>query len=136
MSIKQFVIAYVSSAVAFLAMDSVWLTLMAERLYRPSIGHLMLDKFQYGPAVLFYAIYVIGVVVLAVSPALDKGQWSSALLLGGLLGLVAYGAYDMTNQATLRGWPWRLTLIDLCWGTVVTGVASTVGYAVTRWVDR
>jgi uncharacterized membrane protein len=130
MSIRQYLSAYAGTAVTFLALDAVWLTTMAERLYRPAIGHLMMDKPSFGPAAAFYLFYFVGVVVFAVVPALNSQRWQTALGLGVLLGLVAYGAYDFTNQATLKGWPWRLTVIDLAWGGFATAVAALVGWRV------
>jgi uncharacterized membrane protein len=134
---RHHVIAYVASAVVFLALDAVWLASMADRLYRPALGRLMLDRFALAPAAIFYALYMIGVVAFAIAPALEGGRWTTALGLGALLGLVSYGTYDLTNQATLRDWPWRVTLADLCWGTFATGIAAAIGCAVTAWVtDR
>lgn len=134
MNIKQVLIAYPVTAVVFLALDAAWLTIMAERLYRPALGRLMLDRFELLPAVAFYLVYIVGVLVFAVMPGLESRRWTTALGLGALLGLVAYATYDLTNQATLRDWPWRVTLADLCWGTVVTAAAAAAGCRVTAWL--
>ena len=131
MSIRQISIAYVSTAVVFLALDAVWLGTMADRLYRPAIGHLMSDRFFLAPAVLFYLLYVAGVVVFAVMPALASGRWTTALGLGALLGLLAYATYDLTNQATLKDWSWTVTIADLCWGTFVTAVSAAAAARIT-----
>ena len=131
MNVKPVLIAYAVTALVFLALDAIWLTAMADRLYRPALGRLMLDRFELAPAVAFYAVYLVGVVVFAVMPGLESRRATTALGLGALLGLVAYATYDLTNQATLRDWPWRVTLADLCWGTLVTGVAAAVGCRVT-----
>jgi uncharacterized membrane protein len=131
MSSRQFFIAYASTLLVFLGLDAIWLTTMADRLYRPAIGHLMLDRFAIWPALAFYAIYVAGVVVFAVSPALAGGRWMSALGKGALLGLCAYATYDLTNQATLKGWPWHLTLADLCWGSFVTAASAAAACRLT-----
>ena len=134
MTLKPALIAYAATAVVFLALDAAWLTTMADRLYRPELGRLMLDRPEVAPAAAFYLLYVVGVVVFAVLPGLESGRWTTALGLGALLGLVAYGAYDLTNQATLRGWSWRVTLADLCWGTFVTAVAAAASCRVTAWL--
>lgn len=131
MSLRQFAIAYAAAAVVFLVLDAIWLTLMADRLYRPAIGHLMLERFALAPAAAFYAIYLAGVVVFAVSPALGSGRWLTALGLGALLGFMAYATYDLTNQATLKDWSWTVTIADLCWGTFVTAVAAAVAARIT-----
>ena len=127
MTFKQFTIAYGATAVVFLALDAIWLTVMADRLYRPAMGHIMLERFALAPAGAFYAIYVLGVVAFAVAPGLSQRSCLAALGMGTLLGLVAYATYDLTNQATLKGWPWKVTLADLCWGTAVTGVSAAAG---------
>jgi len=94
----------------------------------------MLDRFDLAPAAAFYLVYLVGVVVFAVLPGLESRRWMTSLGLGALLGFVAYATYDLTNQATLRDWPWRVTIADLCWGTVVTGVAAAVGCRVSAWL--
>jgi uncharacterized membrane protein len=131
MSFKQNVIAYLATAVVFLSLDAIWLVTMAERLYRPALGHLMREQFAIGPALAFYAVYFTGVVAFAVTPALARGRWRVAFRLGALLGLVAYATYDLTNQATLKDWPWHVTLADLVWGTLVTAVSATAALGIT-----
>ena len=115
-------------------MDAAWLFLMAERLYRPAIGALMRDDFDKLAAGVFYACYVTGMVFFAVRPA---HRVRDAAGRGALFGLVAYATYDLTNQATLRGWPWGVTLADLAWGTCASAVACAIGWRVAaRSVSR
>lgn len=134
MTPRRFLFAYAATALVFLALDALWLTAMADRLYRPALGHLMLERFDVAPAALFYVLYVAGVVAFAVAPALASGRIATALGFGALLGLVAYGSYDLTNQATLRDWPWHVTIADLCWGTFATSAAAIAGARLTaRW---
>ncbi len=127
------IIAYIATGVAFLGIDAVWLSFAANKLYRPNIGPLMLDKFSVPPAALFYLIYIGGIVFFAIAPALASGRWTAALVRGALLGFVCYATYDLTNQATLKGWSSTVTVADLCWGTFVTGAAACVGFLVLRW---
>jgi uncharacterized membrane protein len=127
MSIRQFLTAYAAAALVFLAIDGAWLATMASRVYRPAIGHLMRPDLDMKAAVTFYMLYVAGVVIFAVAPALEGRSWMSALGRGALLGLFAYATYDLTNQATLKEWPWRLTLIDMGWGAFVTAAAAAAG---------
>ena len=131
MSTLQFFASYLSTALVFLVLDAVWLTVMADRLYRPALGNIMLERFSPAPAVIFYVIYMVGVVVFAVAPSLVTGRWTTALALGALLGLMAYATYDLTNQATLKNWPWKVTIADLCWGTFVTAVSAAAGSRIT-----
>lgn len=126
---------YLATALAFLACDAFWLTIAARHLYRPQLGTLLRDDFSLAPAVSFYVIYIVGILVFAVAPALDAERWSTALWRGALLGLVAYATYDLTNQATVRNWSSVVTIADLCWGTVLTGFAATIGFAAARWVS-
>jgi uncharacterized membrane protein len=123
-----------ATAISFLALDSIWLSMAASRLYRPKLGPLLLDHFKLAPAAAFYLIYLLGIMVFAVAPAVASGRWTTALMRGALLGLVAYSTYDLTNQATLRGWSATVTIADLCWGCFVTGAAATIGFTVARWM--
>lgn len=131
MSIRQFFVSYLSTALVFLVLDAIWLTVMADRLYRPALGSIMLERFAPAPAVIFYLIYMVGVVVFAVAPSLVTGRWTTALALGALLGLMAYATYDLTNQATLKNWSWTVTIADLCWGTFVTAISAAAGSKIT-----
>jgi uncharacterized membrane protein len=126
---KKALIAYVSTLLTFLLLDGIWLGLLMAPTYRELLGSLMLDKPLLFPAAVFYGLYVIGCVVFVVLPALS---WQRAAKLGALLGLVAYGTYDLTNWATLRGWSAQVSLLDWAWGTVATAVACTVGYLVAK----
>jgi uncharacterized membrane protein len=120
----------------FFAVDFVWLTKLSTGIYRPRLGELLLDQPNLLIAGLFYLFYVGGIVYLAVAPALADGGWSKALVAGLVLGFVAYGTYDLTNLSTLRGWPWSVTLIDLAWGTALTGVAAVSGFFITQFFLR
>jgi len=134
MTLRQILIAYAGTALVFLALDAIWLTTMADRFYRPALGALMLERFVLLPAILFYGLYVVGIVVFAIGPSLGHGRLIGALWRGALLGLMAYATYDLTNQATLRGWPWHVTVADLCWGTFVTAAAAAAGCTLTEWL--
>jgi uncharacterized membrane protein len=132
----KLLIAFGSTAVAFIALDAVWLTVMSSRLYKPALGDLMSGKVDGVAAVAFYVIYMSGLVYFAVWPALQSGGWKAALLNGAVLGFVAYATYDLTNQATLRNWSVRVTVADLCWGAFVSAAAAAIGYAITAWANR
>lgn len=127
-----YVLAYVATALVFFGIDAVWLTLMGTAFYRPLMGDMVLDKFRAAPAIAFYLIYVAGIVVFAITPAIASGKWTTALVFGAFFGFCAYATYDLTNQATLKAWPLALTLVDLAWGTVLTAAAATFGYIIAR----
>ena len=127
---------YVLALPVLLVVDGVWLGLVAKGFYRRELGPLMLDEFRLAPAALFYLLYAAGLVVLAIEPGLGRGSVLRAALLGGVVGLVAYAAYDLTNYATLRGFTPRLVAVDLVWGTLmsagVAGAAAALARAL-RW---
>lgn len=124
----KWIAAYIGAGVAFAAVDFVWLSTMTERFYKPVLGPILAPKPDMTAAVLFYLIYIGGIVFFAVAPALKEGGWTRAALNGAVLGFVAYATYDLTNQATLAIWQTKLTIVDLCWGTVLTMTAATGGY--------
>jgi uncharacterized membrane protein len=129
---RRYLIAYVSVLVMMLLLDGTWLTFAVRSIYRPRLGDLLLDKPNLAPAAIFYLLYGFGVVALAVAPSLRDGIWTGAALSGALLGLIAYATYDLTNQATLRGWSGVITVVDITWGTFLTSVAATGAYWVAQ----
>ncbi len=133
----RYLIAYFSTLFVFLILDGIWLGVLMAPTYKAQLGPLLLDSPRILPAALFYAFYMVGIIVFAILPGIDAQQWQRTALLGALLGLMAYGAYDMTNLATLKGWPLQISLIDLAWGAVITSVSATAGYfAVSAWGGR
>jgi uncharacterized membrane protein len=129
---KAYGIAYLATAVVFLVIDACWLTIAASRLYKPLLGDMLLDTFNVKAAILFYAIYIFGVVYFAIQPAFQSGSWTTATIHGAIFGFCAYATYDLTNQATLRNWPVTITVADLCWGTLLTAVAATAGFLISK----
>ncbi|MBA4364094.1 MULTISPECIES: DUF2177 family protein [Pseudomonas] len=129
---KKGLFAYAGTLLAFLVLDGLWLGVLMAPTYRALLGPLMLDQPLLAPAAVFYLLYVLGCVVFVVLPA---KTWRRASVLGALLGLVAYGTYDLSNWATLNGWSAQLALMDMAWGTLATCIACTVGYWVARKVQ-
>ncbi len=127
---KLYVFSYIATAVVFLVIDGAWLSIMAGRLYRPILGDIMLKKLRPMPAILFYLIYLSGILVFAIHPAIESGVWWVAAERGAMLGFFCYATYDLTNQATLRNWSPLITIVDLAWGTLVTAAASATGYSI------
>lgn len=123
--------AFVATGIAFAAIDSIWLSTMATRLYKPEIGELMASEFRLVPAIIFYLLYITGILIFAVRPGLTAGSWQTALVQGALFGFFCYVTYDMTNYATLKVWSLKVTVLDLMWGSFLTGAAAAVGTAVT-----
>jgi uncharacterized membrane protein len=123
---------YAATLVVFTGVDFVWLGRMGDSFYRPAMGGLAMDGFRLGPAIVFYLLYALGIVFFAVSPALAAQSWKMATAYGLALGLVGYGVYDLTNQATLKNWPLSLTLVDMAWGCFLTGLSALAGYSAGR----
>lgn len=120
----QLIAAYGATAILFGALDAVWLTKVGPKLYRPEIGALLMDGWRPAPALIFYALYILGIQIFAVAPALAAGKWQVAAQWGALFGFFCYMTYDLTNHATMRIWSTKITLADIAWGTVATGVAA------------
>lgn len=129
-----YIIAYISTAAIFLTIDFIWLGLVAKNFYHEQLGHLMLDEVNLPMAAGFYLIYAVGIVIFAISPALQSGKWITALTLGALFGFFAYATYDFTNMATLKDWPFLMSYVDIAWGTFITGVSATLGYLATQFL--
>lgn len=129
-----YIVAYIASLIVFGALDAIWLTTMTSRIYRPVLGDILLSDLRVAPALAFYLLYPVGLVVFAAMPALRSGSAGTALAHGALFGLIAYATYDLTNYATLRSWTLQITLIDLAYGTVVAGLTALAAYQAARWV--
>jgi len=122
---------YVITLLIFFAIDLVWLGVVAKNFYRQHIGHLMSADVNWSAALLFYAVYIAGIVFFAIKPAFEAGSASRALAYGAFFGFIAYATYDLTNQATMKNWPVLVTVIDLAWGTVLTATVAFLSYQVS-----
>jgi uncharacterized membrane protein len=133
----QLIAAYVITAVLFGVLDAVWLGKMVPAVYRPEIGEMLMKGWRPTPALIFYALYMLGIQIFAVAPALKTGQWQTALLWGALFGFFCYMTYDLTNYATLKVWSLKVTILDIIWGTVATGVAAgATAWAVLTFLPK
>jgi uncharacterized membrane protein len=129
----KYIVGYIATGLAFAMIDSIWLRNMYTRLYQPEIGELLMKGgFRMGPAIIFYTLYILGMMIFAVGPALHSGKWQTALLWGAMLGFFCYMTYDLTNFATLKVWSTKVTILDIIWGTFLTGSASLAGFWVTQ----
>jgi uncharacterized membrane protein len=131
--ILKYLAAYIFTGLAFALIDSIWLRNAYTKLYQPEIGDmLMKDGFRVGPAIAFYMLYIIGMIIFAVVPAMASGRWQTALIQGAMLGFFCYMTYDLTNMVTLKHWSMKVVILDIIWGTFLTGSASASGYLVTN----
>lgn len=120
----MFVKLYFIALPIFFSMDMIWLGVAAKNFYVKQIGFLMKSNVNWLAAVLFYLLFIVGLVVFVIAPAVEKGSWVRALLFGALFGLITYATYDLTNLATVRDWPLALTAVDLTWGAVLAASVS------------
>jgi uncharacterized membrane protein len=131
--IKTALTAYAGSLATLLVLDAIWLGIVARTFYRDQLGELMLPQPSLGIAALFYLFFTAAVVILAVLPAFANASLTTALIYGAVIGLAAYGTYDITNLSTLRNWPLTLSLVDMAWGTIITAATAAGGYGVARY---
>ena len=126
---------YFVSLLVFLGIDMVWLGVLAKDFYRRQIGGLMRNEVGWGWAVAFYLLFVVGLVVFVISPAVENRSITQAVTRGVLFGLITYATYDLTNMATLKGWSWQVTVVDLIWGMVLSGLVAMISSLVLmKWV--
>jgi uncharacterized membrane protein len=123
--------AYISGLLVMVVLDAAWLSFATSKLYKPGIGHLMAASPVIPAAILFYLIYAGGVTYLITLPALAGGGPSAALIRGAVLGLIAYGTYDLTSLAIMSGWPLNVTILDMIWGAILTGAAASISTLIT-----
>ena len=127
---QDFIVRFLVAGGIMAVIDAVWLSVIANKFYKSQIKPLLLEKPNMPAAVIFYIIYVVGIVAFVLAPAIEKGSWQYAVGYGALFGFVTYATYDLTNLATLKGWTTKLVIVDLLWGAVLTaGVAG-----LTYWV--
>jgi uncharacterized membrane protein len=128
MFIKLFLIALP----VFFLIDIIWLVLVAKKFYQEQIGFLMKPDINWFAAIIFYLLFIAGLVVFVISPAVEKHSWLHALIFGALFGLITYATYDLTNLATLKDWPLLVTVVDLIWGTVLAASISLITYIIAN----
>jgi len=132
MNVGGAIVSYLLTALVFFAIDLVWLGLVARDMYRRNIGHLLSSKVNWIAALVFYLAFIVGILVFAVYPSVDEGSILQAVVLGALFGFFAYSTYDLTNLATLKRWPLSITIVDIAWGMVLTGVVSAAGFCIVK----
>lgn len=124
----NFIFAYIATIIPLTVLDALWILGVAKKFYGDQMGFLFTKSVNFVPVAFFYPLYSLGILLLSVLPAITSASWVEALWRGALLGLVAYGAYDLTNHATISGWPVSMTLVDMAWGMTVTALTSVIAY--------
>ena len=126
----QLILLYLASSLIFFAIDIVWLGLVAKPFYDKELASFLSPQINWPAAVIFYSIYIAGLIYFAILPAIKVNSLSLALMNGALLGFLCYATYDLTNLATLQKWPLKVVVVDIIWGTVLTGAVSALSYLV------
>jgi uncharacterized membrane protein len=125
---------YLATLVAFFAIDIVWLGLVARTFYRKYLGYLMAPNPNWIAAIIFYLLFIVGILVFAVVPGLADNSVKTTLLRAALFGLISYATYDLTNLATVKDWPLTITIVDLLWGTTVSVLVSYISFLIGKWL--
>ncbi len=129
------ILLYLITTVIFFAIDMLWLGFVARSFYREKLAFIFTGDVNWPAAILFYLLYIGGILYFAVLPSLKDAQWQTALLNGAILGGLCYATYDLTNMATIRQWPLIVVLVDIAWGIVLTGSVSLLAHlAASRWL--
>ncbi len=134
MTLSYYIKLYISALAAFLLIDAIWLGLVARGFYRKYLGFLLSPTPNWAAAIIFYLLFIVGLVVFAIAPGLQAASLGKALLLGALFGLLTYATYDLTNLATIKDWPLIVTVVDLVWGVILSSSVTWVAFQVGRWL--
>ncbi|MBK8519351.1 MAG: DUF2177 family protein [Ferruginibacter sp.] len=134
MPFYKLIISYLLTTLVFFAVDMAWLGLIAKGLYKKYLGGFLSDNVNWPAAIIFYLLFIIGIFYFAILPAVEKNSLAKAIISGALFGFFTYATYDLTNLATLKDWPLPIVFIDIAWGAVLTGIVSTAGFYIVKWV--
>jgi uncharacterized membrane protein len=126
---------YLLTVPVFFAIDLIWLGLVARSFYQKHLGYILSPEVNWPAAIVFYLIYIVGIIFFAVRPALEVESLSRALLLGAFFGFITYATYDLTNLATLKDWPLIVVIVDIAWGTVLCALVATGSFLIGRWLE-
>ncbi|MEI6899959.1 MAG: DUF2177 family protein [Bacteroidota bacterium] len=134
MTLPKIIISYLLTTIVFFAIDMIWLGLVAKNIYQKYLGTLLSETVNWAAAIIFYLIFIVGIFIFVINPAVEKQSVVRAMMLGAIFGFIAYATYDLTNYATLKGFPLNIVFIDLAWGAVLTALVSTAGYYIVKFV--
>lgn len=134
MNLNESIKLYLIAAPIFFAIDIVWLSVFAKNFYRTQLGSLLTDKINWTAAIIFYLLFIAGLIIFAIAPAVRENSLQKAILLGGLFGFFAYATYDLTNLATTKNWPFTLSIVDMIWGTVLSATVCSLTFLVFQWL--
>jgi uncharacterized membrane protein len=133
---NKYLAAYLAAVLVMVALDMLWLGVVAKSMYQQAIGHLMADQPKVSAAIVFYVLYAVGLLVFAVAPNGDDVSLSKTMVMAALFGFFAYATYDLSNLATLKNWPTYLALVDIAWGTVLSALCAGAAKAALNWATK
>lgn len=132
---NNFIRLYLITLPVFFVIDLIWLAIVARKLYFSQLGSLMSNNINWLAAIIFYLLFIVGLIIFVIQPSIAKHSWMQALILGALFGFFAYATYDLTNLATLKNWPTLISIIDMAWGTVLSASVSTIVYFIASKIN-
>ena len=131
----HYIIVYASSLLVFLVVDFIWLGWVAQSFYHRQLGELLSQRINWSAAIAFYAVYIVGLMIFCIVPAINRTSLLKAMVLGGLYGFFTYATYELTNYALICNWPGALVPVDIVWGVVLCTAVAAAGYSVGRWLQ-
>ena len=132
MSIKKTLLLYVLTVPVFFLIDMIWLGLIAKGFYRKYLGTFLSPNVKWAAAIIFYLLFIAGIIIFVVQPGLAKGSLGHTVVMGLLFGLMTYATYDLTNLATMKDWPLIVVFVDICWGMVLTASVGSISFLIAR----
>ncbi|PLX20831.1 DUF2177 domain-containing protein [Candidatus Parcubacteria bacterium] len=132
MTFISFLKMYLITVPIFFAIDLLWLGVIAKGVYQKYIGHLMRETPNWPVAIVFYLLFIVGMIIFVINPAIQKDSWTYALAYGAMFGFFTYMTFDLTNWAVLKDWPWEIVIIDIIWGTSLSAIVSLVSFFAIR----
>ncbi len=136
MNIAFYIKLYLLTVPIFFAVDIIWLGYLARNFYRDNLDFVLAPSVNWTAAIVFYLIYIVGIIIFAVQPGLEKASLNKALMLGALFGFFTYATYDLTNMATIKDWPLKVVLVDIIWGTVLCTIVAGGSFMIGQWLQR
>lgn len=136
MPLSKLIISYFLTTLVFLFIDLLWLGIIAKDFYGRHLANFLSPQVNWVAAIIFYLIFIVGIFIFGIMPAVEKQSWIHAVIFGGLFGFFAYATYDLTNMATLKDWPLIIVFVDIIWGFVLSASVSVSGYFIVQWLNK
>ncbi|NVO20255.1 MAG: DUF2177 family protein [Bacteroidetes bacterium] len=134
MSFPNIIYSYILTTLLFLAIDMAWLGFIAKNIYRKYLGSFLSDTVKWPAAFIFYLLFIAGIFIFVINPAIEKQSAQRAIILGAVFGFITYATYDLTNYASMKGFPLPIVFIDLAWGALLTSIVSFAGYYIVKFI--